>query len=72
MSRRAVLAVAALVPAFVYEFVEIAKGDDGWPYSRFIRLIPLPARVAGLFGVTAWGWPHLLKQNPLKTLKELS
>ena len=72
MNRRAVVAAAALAPAFVYEFVEIAKGDTGWPYSRFIRLIPMPVRVAALTGVTAWAWPHLIK-DPLKTIvKELS
>ena len=71
MNRRAVVAAAALVPALAYEFAEISKGADGWPYSRFIRRVPLPARVGALAFVTWWGWPHLLK-DPLKTLKELS
>lgn len=72
MNRRAVVAAAALVPALAYEFAEISKGPEGWPYSRFIRRVPMPVRVAALAGVTAWGWPHLLK-DPLKTLvKEIS
>lgn len=72
MNRRAVVAAVALVPALAYEFAEIAKGPDGWPYSRFIRRIPLPARVAALTLVTGWGWPHLIK-DPLKAIvKEIS
>lgn len=65
--RKATVAAVALVPALAYELAEIARGDDGWPYSRFIRRVPMPVRVGALVLVTGWLWPHLLK-DPLKHL----
>ena len=65
--RKAALAAVALVPALTYEFAEIARGDEGWPYSRFIRRVPMPVRVGVLVLATGWLWPHLLK-DPLKHL----
>lgn len=70
MNRRAVVAATALVPAFAYEFAEISKGPNGWPYSRFIRLIPLPLRIVLLALLTLWGWPHLIRDT--RKLLELS
>lgn len=66
--RKALIAAAALVPALAYELAEVARGADGWPYSRFIRRIPLPARVGGLVVATGWLWPHLIN-DPRKYLE---
>ena len=60
--RHALLASAALVPFAVYEAVEISQGDDGWPYSRWLRLLPPELFVAGLIGFNAWFGPHILRR----------
>ncbi|MGH3998840.1 MAG: hypothetical protein ACRDTJ_15450 [Pseudonocardiaceae bacterium] len=61
MTRRAVVAAAALVPPLAYEFAELARGREGWPYSRFVRLLPRPAIKALLITAFVVGWGHFLK-----------
>lgn len=76
MTGREAAAVAAATVSLplAYEFHQLSKGPDGWPFSRLLRLLPVPVRVAvlaALSGLAVWLWPHLLN-DPLKTLKELS
>ena len=60
--RHAVLAAVALVPALAYEAVEVYQGDDGWPYSRFLRLVPPPVFVGSVVAANAWLIPHILRR----------
>jgi hypothetical protein len=68
--RKAIVAAAALAAPLAVEFYEISEGPDGWPYSRYIRLIPLPLRILLLAILTFWGWPHLIRDT--RKLLELS
>jgi len=61
--RHAVVAVAALVPAAVYEAVEVAQGADGWPYSRFLRFLPGWLFLGLLAAFNAWFGPHILRRT---------
>jgi hypothetical protein len=57
--RHAVLATAALAPAVIYQAHEIAQGDEGYPFSRFLRLLPVWLFLA--VAVPGFGWfvPHI-------------
>lgn len=59
--RHAVLAGAALVPFALYEAVEVAQGADGWPYSRFLRLLPPELFIGGVVAFNAWLIPHIVR-----------
>lgn len=61
--RHAVVAAAVLLPAFVYELREVAQGPDGWPYSRYLRLLPPPVFLGCLVGFNAWIGPHILRKT---------
>lgn len=61
--RHALIAAAALAPFLVYEAVEVAQGDDGWPYSRFLRLMPPELFLVGLVTFNAWFGPHILRRT---------
>lgn len=66
----AAVAAASVTLPLAYEFHQLSKGPDGWPFSRLLRLLPVPVRVAilaGLSGLAIWLWPHLLN-DPLKEL----
>lgn len=60
--RHAVLATVALVPALAYEAVEIYQGEEGWPYSRFLRLLPPVIFLGGLASANAVLIPHILRR----------
>lgn len=57
--RHGVVLAAAAAPLVAYQARELAQGIDGWPISRFARLLPLwlfLSMVAGFFG---WFVPHI-------------
>lgn len=58
--RRGLLAAAALLPALAYEARELRRGAEGWPYSRFLRLIPPVLFLGGIAAGNAVLIPHIL------------
>lgn len=61
--RHALVAAVVLVPALAYELREVTQGADGWPYSRFLRLLPPPVFLGCLVGFNAWIGPHILRRT---------
>jgi hypothetical protein len=59
--RHAVLASVVLVPPLTYELVEVFQGEDGWPYSRFMRLLPPPVFTLTLAATAGVLWTHIVK-----------
>lgn len=60
--RHAVAASLALLPMLAYEAREVAQGDDGWPYSRFLRHLPGPVFLGAVVAFNAWFIPHILRR----------
>jgi hypothetical protein len=70
--RHAVVAAAVLVPALAYELVEVAQGDDGWPYSRYMRLMPPAAFTATLALTGGVLWTHIVKPLARRTVDAIA
>ena len=70
---KAAVAAASLAPAVIYQAVEIARGEDGWPYSRWIRLSLRTHTQTGaavfrgiVHSVYTWFEPHILNGEDRK------
>jgi hypothetical protein len=57
--KHAALAGAAWVPVIAYQWHELASGADGWPFSRFIRLLPVWLFLIIVGGFLGWFVPHI-------------
>jgi hypothetical protein len=53
---------AAASPLVAYQVREVSRGAEGWPISRFLRLLPvwLFLLLGGLF--LRWFVPHIVKR----------
>lgn len=57
--KHALIAAAVLTPPAIYQAREIAQGDDGWPFSRYIRLLPLWLFLTVTGFAFGWFVPHI-------------
>jgi hypothetical protein len=70
--RHAVVATAVLAPALTYELIEVAQGEEGWPYSRFMRLMPPAAFTVVLVGTGGLLWTHIVKPLARRTVDAIA
>lgn len=63
MRRAPVIAAASLVPPFAYELAELRKGKDGWPFTRYILLLPRWVIAVLLTTTFVVLWDHFINHD---------
>jgi len=64
MSRRAAaIAAASLVPPLAYELVELKKGPDGWPFTRYVLILPRWVIAVLLGAAFVVLWDHFINHD---------
>lgn len=58
--KHAAVAAAVWVPVIAYQARELSQGEEGWPFSRFICLLPVWLFLAVVTPAVTWFVPHIV------------
>lgn len=60
---RAALAVASIAPGLAYELAELSRGEEGWPFTRWVLLLPRWVIALVLTAAYVVLWHHFINHD---------